>query len=108
MPAIIGRRVELIIPVGLEKKVFNDIPDLVMRVLAIETDGPRLMQLPGKIFTELDAIPLLTGAEAFQIAGGGVYGAEGSAWLGISGTDEQIQATIQLLEDLKNEPACQV
>jgi hypothetical protein len=108
MPAIIGRRVELIVPVGLEKRVLEDIQDLVMRVLDMSAEGPRLMPLPGKIFTELNAISLLTGAEAFQIAAGGVYGAEGSAWLGIDGTPEQIEAAGKLIEAVKAEPACEV
>jgi hypothetical protein len=108
MPAIIGRRVELIVPVGLEKRVKDDIPDLVLKVLSIETEGPRLMLLPGKTFTEIDAIRLLTGAEATLIAAGGVYGAEGSIWLGISGETEQVNETIRLAESLSSEPKCEV
>lgn len=42
----------------------------------------------GEIFTELDAIKLLAGADACLIAAGGVYGAEGSSWLGVTGTEE--------------------
>lgn len=108
MPAIIGRRVELIVPVGLEKRVIDDIHDLVMKVLDLDTEGPRLMPLPGKSFTEIDAIRTLTGAEATLIAAGGVYGAEGSIWLGISGEAEQVDAAILLAESLSLEPKCEV
>jgi len=108
MPAIIGRRVQLVVPVGLEKRVFGEIDEIVKRVLAPGSEGPRLMPLPGRTFTEIDAIRILTGADAFQIAGGGVYGAEGSVWLGIDGTQEQVEAAMALADSLLSEPACRV
>jgi hypothetical protein len=108
MPAIIGRRVELIVPVGLEKRVIDDINDLVLKVLAIDTEGPRLTPLPGKTFTEIDAIRLLTGAEATLIAAGGIYGAEGASWLGISGAMEQVDAAMELLQSISAEPQCEI
>ena len=108
MPAIIGSRVQLVVPVGLEKRVFGEIDDIVARVLSPDADGPRLMPLPGRTFTEIDAIRTLTGAAAFQIAAGGVYGAEGSVWLGIDGTEAQVDAALALLESLQSEPPCRV
>jgi hypothetical protein len=104
--AIIGRRVQLIIPVGLEKRVFADVNVLASRVNAPGTEGPRLLPMPGRIFTELDAIDLLTGAHAQLIAAGGIYGAEGAAWLGISGTDDAVAAALNLIESLADEPPC--
>ncbi|HOU15593.1 MAG TPA: hypothetical protein PKZ84_21020 [Anaerolineae bacterium] len=108
VPAVIGRRVQLIVPIGLEKRVFDDIHTLAQRVNAPETDGPRLMPLPGAVFTELDAIQLLTGAEAILIAGGGIFGAEGSAWIGVSGTEEQVAAAAALIKSVAGEPPCEV
>jgi hypothetical protein len=108
MPAIIGRRVELIVPVGLEKRVFEDIHALVLKVLAIDTEGPRLMPLPGKTFSEIDAIRLLTGTEATLIAAGGIYGAEGASWLGISGAPGQVEAAMELVKAFSSEPACEI
>jgi hypothetical protein len=64
--------------------------------------------MPGQIFTELDAIDLLTGADACLLAAGGVCGAEGSSWLGISGDDDQVQAAADLIKSLAGEPACEV
>ena len=86
VPAVIGRRVRLIVPVGLEKRVSEDVHVLAQRCNAPGGQGPRLYPMPGEIFTELDAVGLLTGAEAILLAAGGVYGAEGSSWLGIDGT----------------------
>lgn len=108
MPAVIGRRVQLIVPIGLEKRVFDDIHTLSLRVNDPRTDGPRLMPLPGEIFTEFDAIQLLTGAEPILIAGGGIFGAEGSAWIGVNGTEEQVAAAAALIKSVSGEPPCEV
>ena len=106
--AVIGRRVRLIVPVGLEKRVLEDVSVLAQRCNAPGGQGPRLFPMPGQIFTELDAIQLLTDAEACLLASGGVYGAEGAAWLGITGTEEQIKAAAALLKSVSDEPPCRV
>jgi hypothetical protein len=56
------------------------------------------------VFTELDAISLLTGTQAELIAGGGICGAEGSVWLTINGTTENEKAAEILLQSIANEP----
>ena len=108
LSAVIGRRVQLIVPVGLEKRVFEDVNVLAQRCNAPGAKGPRLLPMPGKIFTELDAIKLMTGAEACLLAAGGTYGAEGAAWLGISGTKEHIQAAAERIKSVAGEPPCRV
>lgn len=108
VPTVIGQRVRLIVPIGLEKRVFEDVNELALRVNDPAAQGPRLMPLPGEIFTELDAIHLLTGAEPMLLAGGGILGAEGSAWLGVDGTNEQVDAAVALVRSVADEPACEV
>jgi hypothetical protein len=108
MAAVIGRRVRLIVPVGLEKRVLEPVNDLAEWCNAPGTTGPRLFPMPGEIFTELDAIELLTGATACLIAGGGIYGAEGAYWLGVSGSEEQVQAAVELVKSVADEPPCEV
>lgn len=108
MPAVIGRRVKLIVPVGLEKRVFEDVNLLALKVNAPGSEGPRLFPMPGQVFTELDAIKLLTGAQAFMIAAGGVYGAEGCSWLGVTGSAEQMQAAVDLIASVIDEAPCEV
>jgi hypothetical protein len=66
------------------------------------------MYVPGEIFTELDAIKLMTGAEACLVAAGGIYGAEGASWLGITGSEAQIQAAAELIQSVRAEPLCRV
>jgi len=108
LSAVIGRRVQLIVPVGLEKRVLEDVNVLAQRCNAPDGEGPRLLPVPGKIFNELDAIKLMTGAQACLIAAGGVYGAEGAAWLGITGAEEQVEAAAELIKSVSDEPPCQV
>ena len=105
---VIGRRVRLIVPVGLEKRVPEDVNVLALRCNAMGAQGPRLFPMPGSIFTEIDAIKALTGADACLIAAGGVYGAEGAAWLGISGAEAQVEHAAELIESVSDEPPCRV
>jgi hypothetical protein len=104
MQAVTGRRVRLIIPVGLEKRIYGDLDTIAEKLNAPPAQGPRLWPVPGHVFTELDAIGLLTGAAAEMIAGGGIGGAEGSVRLAISGTGDQMKAAESLLEMVGSEP----
>jgi hypothetical protein len=103
LQAVVGRRVRLILPVGLEKRVFGDLTELAVRLNAPGAKGPRLLPVPGVVFTEIDAIKLLTCAEAELVAGGGVCGAEGSVWLAVSGSEEQMEAAEKLLKAVAGE-----
>jgi hypothetical protein len=107
LPAVFGRRVRLIVPVGLEKRICDDIDAVAAAVNDPEAEGPRLLPMPGEPFTELDAVEQLTGAMAFLVAGGGVCGAEGCIWIGVQGTDEQLAATDELIASIANEPPCE-
>lgn len=105
MQAVLGRRVHLIIPVGLEKRVCGDLYALAAKVNMPGVKGYRLFPVPGQVFTEIDAINLLTGATAELVAAGGVCGAEGSCLLAISGTKEQEEAAEKLVAPVASEPA---
>jgi hypothetical protein len=104
LQAAVGRRVRLILPVGLEKRVPGDLMELAARMNAPGASGYRLLPVPGEVFTEIDAIKLLTGAEAEMIAAGGVSGAEGSVWLAVSGDNMQEEAAGKLLKAAASEP----
>jgi len=108
LQAVVGRRVRLILPVGLEKRVFEDLDTIAALMNAPGSSGPRLMPVPGEIFTEIEAVRLLSGARANLVAGGGVGGAEGSIWLAISGTQEQIASAEKVLKSVLSEPAFQL
>jgi hypothetical protein len=104
--ALIGRRVQLIVPVGLEKRVPGSLHALALKVNAPDCSGPRLIPFPGAIYTELDALRQLTGAEAVLLAAGGILGAEGSAWLGVEGDPAQMEAAEALIRSVAHEPPC--
>ena len=105
LPAVVGRRVKLMIPVGLEKRVNSDLNLLAEKLNAPGASGYRFLPIPGEVFTELEALKLLTGADAELIAGGGVCGAEGSCWIAVTGTKGQEEAAEAIFASVTNEPA---
>lgn len=104
LQAAAGRRVRPILPVGLEKRICGDLMDLATRLNLPGAQGPRLLPLPGEIFTEIDAISLLAGAKAELVAGGGVGGAEGSVRLAIEGSKEEMRVAEELMVAVAAEP----
>lgn len=105
LPAHFGRRVRLIIPVGLEKRITGNLDDLATQLNEPGAHGPRLLPVQGEVITEIEAIALLTGAKAQLVAAGGVAGAEGSVWLAISGEPSQENGAMALLHSVAEEPA---
>jgi len=101
--AAVGRRVRLIIPVGLEKRVTGNLYELATKINAPGSKGLRLLPAPGEVFTEIEAISLLAGVGAELIAAGGVSGAEGSVWLAVSGTPEAEQKAEAILQSVSGE-----
>ena len=103
LQAAVGHRVRLILPVGLEKRVPGDLMELAARMNAPGSSGPRLLPVPGEVFTEIEAIRLLTGAEAELVAAGGVGGAEGAVWLALRGSEEQMEKAEELMGEVSGE-----
>lgn len=104
LPAVVGRRLRLIIPVGLEKRVCSDIDNLAGKINSPGTSGPRLFPVSGEIITEIEAISILTGAKAELLAAGGVSGAEGSIWLAVEGTDKEVTEAEKVIGSVSKEP----
>jgi hypothetical protein len=78
---------------------------LAEKLNAPGASGYRLLPVPGQVFTELDAVNLLTGASAELVSAGGVCGAEGACLLAVSGTKEQEDAAEKLFSSLASEPS---
>jgi len=104
LQATIGRRVQLILPAGLEKCITGDFDAIARRVNAPAAKGPRFLPVPGQVFTEIEAIAQLTGATAEMIAAGGIGGAEGSVWLAVSGNEDQMGSADSLIKSVIAEP----
>ena len=97
-----GRKIHLVIPVGLEKEIACDI-HTISRLSMDENPDTALMPMIGNIVTEIEAVTILTGASAYQMAAGGIRGAEGSVRLLICGTPEQITAVKTLVSEIEEE-----
>ena len=76
---------------------------LALRLNLPGQNGFRLLPIPGEVFTEIDAIRLLTGVEAEIIAAGGIGGAEGAVWLTLEGSREEMERTEELLQRVSGE-----
>jgi hypothetical protein len=98
--AVVGRRVRLILPVGVEKRVSVSLEILAAMLNDPRNQGPRFLPVPGEVVTELDALALLTGCAAEVSAGGGVCGAEGSVWVAVSGDGAQEKLARNLLDEV--------
>ena len=101
---IVGKKINLIIPVGLEKLVYEDINELHRLASEEDCEGPNLWPLTGNIVTEIEALKILTGVEATLLAAGGIAGAEGAVRLLLEGTEEQVEAAVKLVGSIKGEP----
>jgi len=101
---IIGKQINLVIPVGLEKLVYEDINDLHLLAMEEDYEGPRMWPITGIIVTEIEALEVLAGVYATLYAAGGVAGAEGSVRLMIEGVDKNVEAALELVNSVKGEP----
>ena len=101
---IIGKKIKFIIPVGLEKQVYEDINELHRLASSEDYQGPNLWPITGIIITEIEALKILTGVKATLISAGGIAGAEGSVRLLLDGTDEQVEAALDFLKIIQGEP----
>ncbi len=104
IPAVIGRRVRFIIPIGLEKRIEGDIDRIALKTNSPGGKGYRLMPVPGEVITEIEALATLTGVKAEMIAAGGISGAEGAIWMNIEGSAQQEQETEKLIQSISTEP----
>jgi hypothetical protein len=101
---IIGQQIQLIIPVGLEKLTYEDINELHLLASEEDYEGPRMWPITGSIVTEIEAIGILAGVDAYHYSAGGIAGAEGAVRILIEGTDEEVEETLELVKSIKGEP----
>jgi hypothetical protein len=101
---IIGKKITLVIPIGLEKLVYEDMNELYRLTMDPDNEGPTIWPITGIIFTEIEALEILCGVQSTLISAGGVAGAEGSIRLLIEGMDEDVEAAIETVKSVKGEP----
>lgn len=104
MPYVVARKAHLVIPIGLEKQISGDVVQMHQKmrqpVESLNT-VPSMFLLTGHIVTELEALKLLTGAEVFQAAAGGIGGAEGGVWLIARGPRQAVEKALALAEEIQ-------
>jgi len=102
---VVARKIHLVLPVGLEKSVYADMNDISKEVRSDDEyvgGAPSLMPVSGHIVTEIEALEILAGVKALQVAAGGVVGAEGSVWLLIEGEQAQIDNALKIIEECRD------
>ncbi|MBN1401732.1 MAG: hypothetical protein JXA74_12890 [Anaerolineae bacterium] len=105
--AIIGSKLRLLIPVGLEKEIPFDITEA--SALLAEVDQSHgvvhsLWPVQGVIFTEIEAFSVLCNVQAIPVGAGGIAGAEGSMRFLLLGDPADIEAAMALAEGIQGEP----
>ena len=88
---------------GVEKRVSGDLDDIAKKLNVPGLTGPRLLPVSGEVFTEIDALNMLCNVKTDIIAGGGVSGAEGSVWLGITGDDNSLEIAERVIKSVSFE-----
>ncbi len=98
----------LIIPVGLEKQTSQNLAALETKSRADHELNPRvpwLKVLPGEIFTEIEAIQQFAEVEVYQLASGGISGAEGAVTLAVKGLPEEVEKAMNAIRAVHGESA---
>ncbi|MFQ6131852.1 MAG: hypothetical protein ACE5R4_07425 [Armatimonadota bacterium] len=109
-PPAAARKCKFIVPVGLEKQVSGDLFEARRLVTALggSAQGADLTTVmpivPDEIITEIEALALLTGVQATQLAAGGIDGAEGAVWLVVSGEEDCVARARELIDTVQGEP----
>ncbi len=102
---VVARRIRYLLPIGLEKSIPGDLTEAAA---LLNRDaggkGPTLWVVPGDIFTEIEAIATLTGAQAVPAGAGGIGGAEGAVWLAIFGDGGSLERVQALIDSIRGEP----
>jgi hypothetical protein len=106
---VAARGVHLIVPIGLEKLV-PDVVEAARHCGIARTDlsdglPVGMAVLTGaQVVTEIEALQMLFGLDAWHIASGGVGGSEGAVAIAVEGTQQAVNAATDLALSLASEP----
>jgi len=97
---------EIVLPTGLEKMINKPIKEVCRETpkhaMNFCTGTPcGLIPVEGTVITELEAVKILSGAEAFPIAAGGVGEAEGALVMTAKGNEAQIRKAAEIMGSVK-------
>jgi len=108
-PIITGRNSHLIIAVGLEKMVPSvmeacDHSGVYYYKYSQGIPAKLSFAVTGKVVTEIQALAVLAGVQAFHICSGGVGGSEGAVVLSVEGDDAHVKKAFDFVNSIKGEP----
>jgi hypothetical protein len=106
MPYVIAGKVQLVVPIGLEKLVAGRVEEIAARTTQpVESLAklPRMRILKGHIVTEIEALKILANVEAFQASAGGVGGAEGAVWMVWRGSRADVEKARDITAGVQGE-----
>ena len=101
---IISQQIQLIHPVGLEKSVPIDLNCAASHLADPDVKAPSLWVVPGRIFTEVEALKTLADVSAVPIGAGGICGAEGAVRLLLKGERKALEKAHHIIEEVQGEP----
>ena len=101
-----ARGINLVIPINLEKLILTPIKKAsresgIHRINYSMGMPVGLLPINGLVVTELEAIKILSGANAVQIGAGGIMGAEGATTMVVEGEETQVKEAINIIESIK-------
>ena len=96
----------LLLPIGLEKLIPVSISVAAKKAAFKKVDKAMgmpcgLIPVPGRKIDEVDALKILSGAQATPIAAGGLGGAEGSIVLALEGSDQEVGNALDVVGGVK-------
>jgi len=96
----------LLLPIGLEKLIPVSIAEAAKKAAFKKVDKAMgmpcgLIPVPGRKIDEVDALKMLSGAQATPIAAGGLGGAEGSIVLALEGSDQEVCHALDVVGGVK-------
>ena len=106
---VVGRGVNFIIPVSLEKLIPVPVREVVTQLNDKEVSlamglTVNVMPTMGRVVTEIEAFKIMAGVEALNVGGGGVGGAEGARIFLLKGDEEAVKKAFNLVQSIKGEP----
>ena len=107
MGTAISKKLEIIVPVGLEKHIPGNLNTIAAHIASqdeLKGSVPSLWVIPGGIFTELEALETLAQVEAIPVGAGGVAGAEGAIWLLVHGKGQALEKVERIVAEVQGEP----
>jgi len=105
---LMARGIGVIIPVGLEKFVPDDLSKVSTRIGIHRTDCSigmpvGIMAVHGEVVSEKEAFKLLGEVDVSVIGAGGIGGGEGSYTFLVEGRAEEVKDIFNLVKDIKGE-----